>query len=515
MAVTGLPEPDEKHAISMCRFAYQCVVKMQDVCNDLEGELGPGTEDLAMRVGLHSGSVTAGVLRGQKSRFQLFGDTVNTASRMESKGEKGRIQVSESTAELLIAGGKQHWIQKRSDKILAKGKGELQTYWLDPRKNTASNAGTSDTGDDDRTRDELLGYDSEPEKKIKKKIEQKKVKKPKTYETPRDTSEMEPITLANMKKRLASTSKSVVEEKYKRLIDWNTDVILKCLAKIVACRPGVTSSRRQKLVDHDNEEPVLPPAFESVVEVITLPPFNSRCRLVHKGIIAGMESLREDVHTLVSEIAALYNDIPFHNFEHASHVTLAANKLVSRMVASDDFTDTELYNLTYGISTDPLTQFGIIFSALIHDLGHPGVTNAQLVTEDDPVALEYRGRSVAEQNSVSVAWALLMQPRFQRIRECLYTTTTERKRFRQVLINAVMATDISDRSTLHEQQRKWNLAFRDFDDGGDADDMSSRFSQSGKDAKATAKKDLDNRRATVVIEHLIQIANIAHMMQVS
>jgi len=78
MAVTGLPEPDENHAVSMARFAYQCIVKMHDVCNDLEGFLGPGTDELAMRIGLHSGPVTAGVLRGQKSRFQLFGDTVNT-----------------------------------------------------------------------------------------------------------------------------------------------------------------------------------------------------------------------------------------------------------------------------------------------------------------------------------------------------------------------------------------------------------------------------------------------------
>lgn len=46
--------------------------------SSLERELGPDTADLALRIGLHSGPVTAGVLRGQKSRFQLFGDTVNT-----------------------------------------------------------------------------------------------------------------------------------------------------------------------------------------------------------------------------------------------------------------------------------------------------------------------------------------------------------------------------------------------------------------------------------------------------
>ena len=52
---------------------------------------------------------------------------MNVASRMESTGAKSKIQVSKETAELLIAAGKEHWLQERQDRVFCKGKGELQT----------------------------------------------------------------------------------------------------------------------------------------------------------------------------------------------------------------------------------------------------------------------------------------------------------------------------------------------------------------------------------------------------
>jgi Adenylate and Guanylate cyclase catalytic domain len=55
---------------------------------------------------------------------------MNTASRMESTGTKDKIQISQDTANLLKAAGKESWISPRDEKVLAKGKGELQTYWL-------------------------------------------------------------------------------------------------------------------------------------------------------------------------------------------------------------------------------------------------------------------------------------------------------------------------------------------------------------------------------------------------
>jgi class 3 adenylate cyclase len=130
MAVTELPHPQNNDAELIARFATECLKQMKKTTTHLESTLGDDTVELSLRIGLHSGPVTAGILRGEKSRFQLFGDTVNTASRMESTGGKDRIQISSSTAELLIASGKGHWLNQREDLVEAKGKGKLQTYWL-------------------------------------------------------------------------------------------------------------------------------------------------------------------------------------------------------------------------------------------------------------------------------------------------------------------------------------------------------------------------------------------------
>eukprot|EP00980_Cylindrotheca_fusiformis_P027236 scaffold19467_cov96-Cylindrotheca_fusiformis.AAC.1 len=130
VAVAGLPEPNDHHAVAVANFARGCVQTMREMTLSLEVSLGPDTADLALRVGMHSGQVTAGVLRGERSRFQLFGDTMNTAARMESSGERNRIQLSQATADLLVEAGMSKLIKPRHGKVAIKGKGEVRTYWL-------------------------------------------------------------------------------------------------------------------------------------------------------------------------------------------------------------------------------------------------------------------------------------------------------------------------------------------------------------------------------------------------
>ena len=106
----------------------------------------------------------------------------------------------------------------------------------------------------------------------------------------------------------------------------------------------------------------------------------------------------------------------------------------------------KLHDHTLGINSDPLTSLAILFSALTHDAGHRGVSNAQLIAEDEAMGKKYNNKSVAEQHSLDLGWNLLMtEGKFEALRNCLFTTEAELKCFRQVLVNVVLATDIFDK----------------------------------------------------------------------
>ena len=119
MAVAGLPNPWPDHAPRAARMA----LAMLDVTARVAAETG---EQLALRIGLDSGPVVAGVIGRRKFTYDLWGDTVNTASRMESHGVPGAIHCTEATAMLLK--GAFH-LQPRGAMAI-KGKGEMNTFLL-------------------------------------------------------------------------------------------------------------------------------------------------------------------------------------------------------------------------------------------------------------------------------------------------------------------------------------------------------------------------------------------------
>lgn len=200
---------------------------------------------------------------------------MNTAARMEQTGVKNMIQVSQSTARLLEVGGKSHWLIRRDDSVQAKGKGVLDTWWIVPQPGRAASIDSS-SGAENRNEE-------------------------------------------------ASQLKSQDGVKHSRLVNWLCNLILNHLRPVIA--------RRQALGMEDCEASVLTykkpdglTSLDEVQECIRLPKFDKKLQRFIEQDSNQIEIDATVVHQLrefVNELASMYRDNPFHNFEHAAHVTMA------------------------------------------------------------------------------------------------------------------------------------------------------------------------------------------------
>ncbi|MEO1443634.1 MAG: adenylate/guanylate cyclase domain-containing protein [Chloroflexota bacterium] len=120
MAVCGLPVANPDHATATVDMGLAIL----DVMSEINARHGL---DFGLRVGIHSGAVIAGVIGVKRFAYDLWGDTVNMASRIESTGEAGKVHISEATAQLLP---ETYYLTRRTG-VRLKGIGERQTYFVE------------------------------------------------------------------------------------------------------------------------------------------------------------------------------------------------------------------------------------------------------------------------------------------------------------------------------------------------------------------------------------------------
>jgi len=126
MVASGLPIPSRDHAKEMARFALEMIAAL----DKLPARNG---RQIRFRVGINSGPAVAGVIGKSKFHYDVWGDTVNVASRMESYGQVGKIQISKTTYELI----KDEFDCIPHGVIEVKGKGEMETWFLVGQKDTS------------------------------------------------------------------------------------------------------------------------------------------------------------------------------------------------------------------------------------------------------------------------------------------------------------------------------------------------------------------------------------------
>jgi hypothetical protein len=340
------------------------------------------------------------------------------------------------------------------------------------------------------------------------------------------------------------------ESKDSRLIEWNVDVLSRLLRNIVAKRTVMGDSENiSDPSSNVNASKYLAAEGESisilkeVKEKIEMPEMEAKIFFNESKVDAESIELSPlvmaQLRAFVMTIETMYHNHPYHNFEHASHVGMSLAVLLSRLANNDQEVFMTLggaiesngktssshdsntptreknndgfmkalshHNRTFGISSDPLAQFALVFAALAHEVDHPGAPNRVLIREFSPLVKTYQGRCMAQQHAIQRTWELFSHESFHDLRRAICPTPRELRRFRQIFVTAVMATDFVDREFNERRVERWEQSFN-------SELLEERMKESQTSLTLYSKVELD-RMATLVMEHLMQASVVAHAMQ--
>jgi len=223
-------------------------------------------------------------------------------------------------------------------------------------------------------------------------------------------------------------------------------------------------------------------------------------------------SVLEELQAYVGRIMQWYRlYVPYHNAEHAYHVTISTNKLLDLMLGKQF--GQQVVPPTFGLRHDPVRLMALVWAALVHDVDHHGVPNRQLSTEegDHPLAIRYNDQSIAENQSLFLAFDELLHgvvpgvldedgqkrapPRqsYANLRNVMCPTQRDFLLFRKHVINLVLNTDIASPERTQLSRSKFKEA--NFEGSQQAAAEKLEQKQAAKAAKAKPKSGL--RRSSV------------------
>jgi hypothetical protein len=334
-----------------------------------------------------------------------------------------------------------HWLIQREDKVNCKGKGLMTTFWCEPRP-----AAESDLPNGSSTSLEL---------------------EPRTSTVAREMT---------------------FDDNLGRLIDWNVAVLERLLVDVVAHREQQTRTldmrgSGKRLASQLN-------LWNDLSEAISLSDpsynFNRSSKSAQIDLIVTAQ-----LRLLVTSIAKLCQNNPFHNFEHGTYMSMFAMKLINGVLVHETSRNGLSSSLTNGSSAtilDPLSRFSIVFAALIQDIDHPGVSIQQARHDD--------GVGMANKRTAEMAWQLLMDEKCSELRHCICSCPADHALFCQIVMNEMTVPEEPDVDIQSMRVSRWMKS---------SSTRELRLSQSGYDDS--------KRRKTLVTELILQASSASYMMQ--
>lgn len=206
--------------------------------------------------------------------FHFF--VVNTAARLESTGAPNQVHLSQETVDLLLLAGKTHLATMREDKVNAKGKGVLNTFWL-----------KTDTPDL-----AFSGFSSEASTDVGS-------------------------TTSSATREDRSMFPSAFEDKNQGLVDWNVNILKRSLVEIVAHREACQVKPAAPEVMHRLEKEYMkkPTSLKEVKEIVSLPKYNAGAVVQLSSGIVLDDTVMGQLQSYVFNLSTMYKDNPFHNWE--------------------------------------------------------------------------------------------------------------------------------------------------------------------------------------------------------